>query len=286
MKTFTCIALIVLSAAVCRAQIMPSMVTSSMKVLPNREFEIRATYKMEPGPIPALSGGPFSGRTVLQTDQELTDGTKISRQSQTIMTYKNSAGSIRVEWPFRRPNNCPSEWDLPLQIEFIDAAAGYHYVLDTVHRVAHRGPIEIIQSKPAPTPPRTVAPPPPISNPDGTRPLSSTEPLGSTVMDGVPVEGRRTTTVYPAGSRMGNDRPVTTTSEVWGSPELGAPLFRKSSDPRSGDAKAAVYDIDRSEPNPSLFQVPGDYKIVDESGPFAITFKFRLNESGKLEPVY
>jgi hypothetical protein len=284
MKTFTFL-VIVLSAALCQAQIMPSMVTSSMKVLPNKEFDIRATYKMEPGPIPALAGGPFSGRKIFQQDQELSNGTKISRQTPTVMTYKNSAGSMRVEWPFRKPNNCPPEWELPLQVEFIDAVAGYHYVLDTVHHVAHRGPIEITRGKPAPTTPRAAAQAPPIPSPDSNRPRSSTEPLGNTVIDGVAVEGSRTTTVYPAGSRMGNDRPVTTTSEVWGSPELGAPLFRKSNDPRSGDEKSAYFDIDRNEPNPALFQVPADYQIVDESGPFAITFRFRLNESGKLEPI-
>jgi len=49
-------------------------------------------------------------------------------------------------------------------------------------------------------------------------------------------------------------------------------LFRKTSDPRSGDEIAASYDIVRSEPDPSLFQVPSDYQIVDEPGPFAITF--------------
>jgi hypothetical protein len=287
MKTFAFIALtvLVLSATPCQGQIMPSMVYSSMRTRPNGVFEIRATYKLEPGPVPALSGGPFSAQKVFQNDQELTDGTHISRQSPTIHTYQDSAGNIRIEWPFKKPDRCPPQWELPLQVEIINAAAGYHYILDTVHRVAHRGAIEIIPRKPAPPLPQNPAPNAPIQTTDSARPQSSTETLGSMVIDGLAVEGKRTTTTYPAGSRMGNDRPVTTSSEVWVSPELNLPAFKKTSDPRSGDEKSAYFNIDRTEPDPSLFQVPTDYQIVDEPGPFAIIFTFRLNESGKLEPV-
>jgi hypothetical protein len=235
--------------------------------------------------VPALTGGPFSAHKLFQQEQELTDGTRISRQSPTIHTYQDSAGNIRIEWPFKRPDRCPPQWELPLQVEIIDAAAGYHYILDTVHRVAHRGIIEIIPRKPAQPLPQRPAPNAPIQTADNTRPQSLTESLGSKVIDGLAVEGNRTTTTYPAGSRMGNDRPVTTSSEVWVSPELNLPAFRKTSDPRSGDEKSAYFDIDRTEPNPSLFKVPADYQIVDEPGPFAITFQFRLNRAGKLEPV-
>ena len=73
---------------------------------------------------------------------------------------------------------------------------------------------------------------------------------------------------------MGNDGPVTITSEEWATPGSAMPPFRKVSDPRSGDETAASFDIVRGEPDPSLFQVPADYQIVDEPGPFAITFTF------------
>jgi hypothetical protein len=287
MKTFALIALalLILSAFPCQGQVIPSMVFSSMRYRPGGELEIRATYKMEPGPIPALSGRPYSAKRLIQTDQELSDGAKISRQSPTVLYYRNSAGSLRFEWPFvRKPNNARPEWDLPVQIEIIDVELGCHYVLDTVHRVAHRGAIEINPIKEPP--PSQTATPGRLSQPgESARAQSSTESLGGTVIDGIALQGTRTTTTYPAGSRIGNDRPITTTSEIWDSPELGVPLFRKSSDPRSGDEKAAYFDVSLTEPDASLFQVPADYKIVDEPGPFAITFKFRLNKSGKLDPV-
>jgi hypothetical protein len=47
---FIVLAALALGAFPCYGQIMPSMVTSSMRVRPNGEVEIKATYKMEPGP--------------------------------------------------------------------------------------------------------------------------------------------------------------------------------------------------------------------------------------------
>jgi hypothetical protein len=54
----------------------------------------------------------------------------------------------------------------------------------------------------------------PAAAADPTRPVSTSENLGAQSIDGVPVEGRRTTTTYPAGSQ-GNDRPIVATSEIW-----------------------------------------------------------------------
>jgi hypothetical protein len=73
---------------------------------------------------------------------------------------------------------------------------------------------------------------------------------------------------------MGNDHPVTITSEEWSTPGSTMPPFRRISDPRSGDETAASYDIVRGEPDPRLFQIPPDYQIVDEPGPFAVTYIF------------
>ena len=58
------------------------------------------------------------------------------------------------------------------------------------------------------------------------------------------------------------------------------PPLKKISDPLSGDETAVSYDIIREEPDPSLFQIPADFQIVDESGPFVITFT--LSQKTKL----
>ena len=75
-------------------------------------------------------------------------------------------------------------------------------------------------------------------------------------------EGVRTTTIFPVGSQ-GNDRPLQVVEETWVSKELGLTLLAKLSDPRHGESATRVTSLDRSEPDPTLFQVPPDYVVQD-----------------------
>jgi hypothetical protein len=69
---------------------------------------------------------------------------------------------------------------------------------------------------------------------------------------------------------MGNDRPIVSTFETWASPELKEIILRKSDDPRSGKQKYKLVDINRSEPDPSLFEPPPSCTAKDETGEFKI----------------
>ena len=88
------------------------------------------------------------------------------------------------------------------------------------------------------------------------------ESLGAQMIEGVQAEGTRITFTIPAG-KIGNDRPIVTVNERWYSPELQAVVVSKNLDPRSGDTIYRLTNISRSEPDPSLFQVPGDYTIKE-----------------------
>ena len=81
-------------------------------------------------------------------------------------------------------------------------------------------------------------------------------------MEGVLADGVRTTTTWPVGF-FGNDRPVSSIRETWSSRELGMAVLSKSSDPRYGETTTKVTNIQRAEPDPSLFQPPAGYEIVD-----------------------
>ena len=87
-------------------------------------------------------------------------------------------------------------------------------------------------------------------------------PLEHKTIEGVTVEGRKTTTTIPAG-KVGNEQPLTITSEEWQSPELGILVLTHHSDPRSGDSSYRLTNIVRGEPDPSLFTVPADYTVKD-----------------------
>ena len=85
-------------------------------------------------------------------------------------------------------------------------------------------------------------------------------------MEGVTVTGTRTTHTIPAG-QIGNDRPLSIVTEVWTSPDLKTVIYSKRSDPRMGDQTFQLTNIVRAEPDPSLFTVPSDFKILDVPGP-------------------
>jgi hypothetical protein len=67
---------------------------------------------------------------------------------------------------------------------------------------------------------------------------------------------------YPVGA-IGNDRPITTITETWTSPELKMVILSKDSDPRNGESTTRLTNVTRAEPDPSLFQIPADYEIID-----------------------
>jgi hypothetical protein len=87
------------------------------------------------------------------------------------------------------------------------------------------------------------------------------ESLGQKVVEGVMADGKRVTTVLPAGA-IGNQQPITVLTEQWFSPDLEILVMTRHSDPRSGDTSYTVTNIVRAEPQGSLFDVPADYTIV------------------------
>jgi hypothetical protein len=89
---------------------------------------------------------------------------------------------------------------------------------------------------------------------------STPGPLERKTLEGVTVEGRKTTTVIPAG-QVGNEQPLTIVSEEWRSLELGVLVLTRHSDPRTGESTYRLTNIVRAEPDQSLFMVPSDYEI-------------------------
>jgi hypothetical protein len=94
--------------------------------------------------------------------------------------------------------------------------------------------------------------------------------LGTQNIEGVEAEGKRVITTIPAG-KIGNERPIEIVYETWYSKELQLVVYSKNSDPRYGEQTYRLTNINRSEPDPSLFTVPADYKIVSESPVYKIT---------------
>ncbi len=89
-------------------------------------------------------------------------------------------------------------------------------------------------------------------------------------MQGVQVTGTRTTRTIPAGE-IGNDAPITVAPKCGPRPILKTIIYSKRSDPRMGEQTFQLTNIDRSEPDASLFTVPADFKVVD--GPQDVIYR-------------
>src|ERR1039458_3177525 len=266
-------------------------------------FHGTATFGLPMHSPPVRTNAPYSGEQVNESSQTLADGTHITRpmMGPGQKTWRDSQGRVRTEREMVRGNT--NLKDVPTLVQISDPVAGYEYILDNVNRVAHRVKI-------APIPQRSAAmarqasaaataaggatagvvmgsmggvsggvaggggragsvSSPAIRSNAAARPETSTEDLGTQTIDGVLVYGTRRTTVIPEG-QQGNDRPMTTTNETWMSRELGLTVLSTNYNPASGTTTTRIANLSAAEPDPSLFMVPADYTIVDETESFTI----------------
>ena len=96
--------------------------------------------------------------------------------------------------------------------------------------------------------------------PDQAPPDVKSESLGAKTIDGIPATGTKTTTTIPAGT-IGNDKDLAITRETWYSSDLKLVIQSTQTDPRFGETTFSLTNIQRSEPDPALFQVPAGYTI-------------------------
>lgn len=234
-----------------------------------------------------VKGAPYSAQAVTEFTQVLADGNRIVNTS-TAAVYRDSYGRERREQTL--PNIGPLRGQGPSAkvILISDPAAGVNYSLDPSGKVAMKMPV-------MKTSDLTALPdlPPPAANGqvffrsfDGPAggPVSrgpvmyvntgaaagssapNVEQLGGQMINGVSVNGTRTTMTIPAG-QIGNDNPIQIVDEVWKSPDLQVIVQSQHTDPRSGTTKYSLTGISRDEPSPSLFQVPADYTVQDAPAP-------------------
>ncbi len=207
-----------------------------------------------------VTGAPFTATAVTQSTHTLADGTKLTTKNQ-VTLYRDSQGR------FRKEGSVPPIGDLAEAgphsfIVIQDPVASKGYILNPDQKVAHvmnnskrgfkagkngKGAADFEGLKEA-------------DNPNITK-----ESLGTQTINGVSAQGTRFTHVIPVG-KIGNDKPITITREVWYSPDLQMVVQSKHSDPRFGDTSYSLTNIQRTEPPGNLFAVPSDYTIKPLKG--------------------
>jgi hypothetical protein len=232
----------------------------------------------------AVKGAPYSADTIVDSSQTLADGNRIARKT-TGRVYRDGEGRTRRE---------EDRQDGTVGISITDSVEGGAYSLDPVKKIAWKtgmataGAImakveasvveeqrklaaEKVATAARENATRTggaVAPAtaPPTAGGVMMRgqafKVTDNTPLEHKTMEGVAVDGRRTSTTIPAG-QVGNEQPITITSEEWSSPELKVLVLTRHADPRMGESTYRLTNIIRAEPDRSLFMVPPDYTVKD-----------------------
>jgi len=98
-------------------------------------------------------------------------------------------------------------------------------------------------------------------------PGTVTEDLGHRTIEGFDAEGVRAKRTVPNSFTEGTAPPIheaTSVTETWCSEELGAVLLRTMGTEEKGMTQTiAMVNIQRGEPDESLFQTPPDYRILE-----------------------
>lgn len=236
-----------------------------------------------------VQGAPYSATMVNESVQTLADGNRIV-QSTTGTIARDSQGRTRQDMPLPTIANM-SAANAPHMVLLRDPVAQTVYTLNLTDKTAHKMPamppppngagaaVSITATKQVSGGAMAVASGIAPALPglatqvwvDNALPqdasTAKTENLGSQTMEGVMVQGVRTTRTIAAGE-VGNDQPINIVTEVWTSPDLKTVVYSKRSDPRIGDQTFQLTNIVRAEPDASLFTVPSDFKVTDgpESG--------------------
>ena len=215
-----------------------------------------------PGPQVRISGifvtpvpnAPFTATVRIVSHHSLPDGSDhvvnsvahVARASSGTI-YNESRAFLPAGWQGGEPRL--------LSGHVYDPSSRRNVYLDPRSHLARESTLE----RPPATTPGPTAPGP-------LQPDVVESDLGSQVMNGVELKGLRRTRTIPAQA-SGTGKPLTITDDFWYSPALSVYLIIRHDDPRTGEQLVAMTEVDAHEPNPVIFRVPDDYKIVDENPP-------------------
>lgn len=207
-------------------------------------------FGIHPGKV--VTGAPYSATVSNSSIQTLQDGNTIQHNT-TGSIARDRLGRTYEQVTF---NGAHFGQNGPTSLIFInDPVAGYAYTLNAGKKIAFR---------------RAIKAPPNGAHwrehrPEGgpNAPDVVTSDLGTQTIGGVTATGKSVTHTIPAGA-LGNALAISSTTEIWTSPDLQIPVLAKRTDPRFGQSTYSLTNIQRSDPAASLFQVPSDYTVKDE----------------------
>ena len=207
-------------------------------------------------PIPNV---PFMAIVNAQRSQILPDGTTRNLKSIHAIA-RDSQGQIFNDartWVPSTSNDSP----VILMMHMYDPQTRLNTLLYPKQHIAVQ---KTLLQPPSTEPPVLFATP--AANSAPVNQLVKEEDLGTRTMEGVPAHGvRETQTIAADDSGTGNE--VQVVDEYWYSEDLRIDMLIKHSDPRSGDLIRTVTHVSRTDPDPVIFTVPSDYKVIGRRAP-------------------
>ncbi len=205
-----------------------------------------------------VTGAPFSAIAVSETTQTLADGNHISRKTQTNL-FRDSQGRFRREMTLPAIGPLSASGQLKSFVFINDPVANANFILHPDQKTAERmgkpfggmrGAMrDAIKDKMEYRQEAAIA--------SGNL---KKEDLGTQTIAGVSAQGTRFTRTIPTG-QIGNEKPITIVRESWYSKDLQILVMSKRSDPWTGETTYTLTNIQRTEPDASLFAVPPDYTL-------------------------
>ena len=203
--------------------------------------------RVNSGPVGLVFPKPgfsFSAEQVEERARTAPDGTR-STEIKISQICRDSAGRMRIDWGERGPDGA-----FPI-VYLIDPIARSIMVVLMESREAQyfvgphsgSGPFDI------------GFPAPGEALPQGKW-LSHKEALGARVMNGIEVEGEKIV------QTSADDPKLIFTRETWSSRSVGLTLVEEASCPHWKHT-ARLRNVDRHEPDPSLFLIPSGFSVRD-----------------------
>jgi hypothetical protein len=212
---------------------------------------------------------------VTQSTQTLANGNQITRSEQT-QVYRDSMGRVRTETTMTRPggSTATGTGTSRIMVTIHDPVEGSVTRLDAQRMTAEKTMLGTGNSGGLGGNPGRRGPglngnggPGNRARPAGANaPQVQKEDLGTKTLASLAVSGTRTTMTIPAGAE-GNSQAIQSVHEVWRSADLQVPVMTTITDPRSGTRVTQLTNVNRNEPDPTLFQTPSGYTLRTHSRP-------------------
>jgi hypothetical protein len=211
-----------------------------------------------------VAGAPFTATVTSTHTQKLADGNTIANTTNGTLA-RDSQGRTRREMTLPAIGPLSSSGSAPHLAFISDPVAQTNFTLNMDKKTAQQfsapqhgagGPGRV--GSDAARGPR----------PEGGRPNVTTQALGTKSINGISAEGTLVTHTIPAG-KMGNAAAIVVTTERWYSADLQMVVSETRTDPRFGTTTYQLTNINRDEPEATLFAVPSGFAVTQGRGPGA-----------------